>query len=58
MGGELSKAVGFLQASSAPEHSLPSVLGRTGIIRFWDCCGSEDPDAPGCEVGVHFGYDA
>ena len=24
---------------------------------FWDCCGSEDPKAPGCKVEAHLPYD-
>jgi len=55
-GGELGKATGFLRQSSHPAASLKAVMGRTGLIRFWDCCGSEDPDAPGCARGPHAGY--
>jgi len=25
--------------------------------KFWDCCGSEDVNAPGCSVGYHQTYD-
>lgn len=55
-GGELAKAVGFVRASAAPEHGLKAVMGRTGILRFWDCCGAEDPAAPGCAAAPHVGY--
>uniref|UniRef100_A0A0G4HRU5 Uncharacterized protein n=1 Tax=Chromera velia CCMP2878 TaxID=1169474 RepID=A0A0G4HRU5_9ALVE len=24
--------------------------------KFWDCCGEEDPQAPGCAVGRHVAY--
>jgi len=56
-GGELAKATGFLQAAAGPEHSLKAKLGRTGLLRFWDCCGAEDPDTPGCVTGRHVTYD-
>lgn len=56
-GGEIAKATGFCQAASGPEHSLKATLGRTGLLRFWDCCGSEDPGAPGCACGRHVTYD-
>ena len=25
--------------------------------KFWDCCGSEDPHAPGCIVAKHASFD-
>ncbi|XP_057774079.1 uncharacterized protein LOC130993268 [Salvia miltiorrhiza] len=25
--------------------------------KFYDCCGAEDPDAPGCTTGFHISYD-
>ncbi|KAH9601952.1 hypothetical protein KSS87_017372 [Heliosperma pusillum] len=25
--------------------------------KFYDCCGAEDPDAPGCKVASHISYD-
>ena len=25
--------------------------------KFWDCCGSEDPQAEGCKTSVHVSYD-
>ncbi|EPS62930.1 hypothetical protein M569_11858, partial [Genlisea aurea] len=25
--------------------------------KFFDCCGAEDMDAPGCSVGFHISYD-
>lgn len=56
-GGEVSKAIGFCRASSDPQDQLKAVVGRTGLIRFWDCCGSEDEDAPGCCTGLHITYD-
>ena len=36
-----------------PAHPRLRAAGR----RFWDCCGSEDPDAPGCSAGFHRAYD-
>lgn len=27
------------------------------FCRFWDCCGAEDEDAPGCCTGRHVTYD-
>ncbi|GIL56930.1 hypothetical protein Vafri_12217 [Volvox africanus] len=56
-GGELAKAVGFVRRSDAPEHQLAAVMGRTGLLRFWDCCGAEDEDAPGCKVSFHVAFD-
>ncbi|KAL4530828.1 hypothetical protein Ndes2526B_g09192 [Nannochloris sp. 'desiccata'] len=56
-GGEISKAIGFCRASAAPEDQLISVFGRTGLLRFWDCCGAEDENAPGCCYGRHLTYD-
>ncbi|EFJ51876.1 hypothetical protein VOLCADRAFT_120441 [Volvox carteri f. nagariensis] len=56
-GGELAKAVGFVRRSEAPEHQLAAVMGRTGLLRFWDCCGAEDEDAPGCQVSFHLTFD-
>lgn len=45
------QALGFVRKSSAPEDQLGAVMGRTGLMRFWDCCGVEDEQAPGCEAG-------
>ncbi|GFR51350.1 hypothetical protein Agub_g13773 [Astrephomene gubernaculifera] len=56
-GGELAKAVGFVRQSDAPEHQLAAVMGRTGLLRFWDCCGSEDEGSPGCKVSFHVCFD-
>lgn len=25
--------------------------------KFYDCCGAENPEAPGCTVGPHISYD-
>ncbi|AQK61489.1 putative carbohydrate esterase [Zea mays] len=25
--------------------------------KFYDCCGAEDPDAPGCTTDLHRSYD-
>lgn len=25
--------------------------------KFWDCCGSEDPEAEGCKTSFHVSYD-
>ena len=31
--------------------------GREGwAAQFWDCCGSEDPQAAGCTVDHHLPY--
>jgi hypothetical protein len=56
-GGEVAKAVGFVRQSAAPEHQLGAVLGRTGLLRFWDCCGAEDEGAEGCEKASHISGD-
>ncbi|KAI7839146.1 hypothetical protein COHA_007149 [Chlorella ohadii] len=56
-GGEISKAYGFVRQSAAPEHQLAVVMGRTGLVRFWDCCGAEQEDAPGCCTARHVTYD-
>ncbi|KAL4449047.1 hypothetical protein ABPG77_007764 [Micractinium sp. CCAP 211/92] len=51
------QAIGFCRQSDAPEHQLRAVAGRTGLIQFWDCCGAEQEDAPGCCMGRHVTYD-
>ena len=51
------QAIGFCRASAAPEDQLKVVLGRTGLIQFWDCCGAEEEGAPGCCTGRHVTYD-
>ncbi|GLC43200.1 hypothetical protein PLESTB_000851400 [Pleodorina starrii] len=56
-GGELAKAIGFVRRSDAPEHQLAAVMGRTGLLRFWDCCGAEEEGAPGCKVSFHTAFD-
>ncbi|KAF6259118.1 hypothetical protein COO60DRAFT_1044090 [Scenedesmus sp. NREL 46B-D3] len=56
-GGEVAKAIGFVRASDAAEDQLERVVGRKGLMRFWDCCGSEDEGAPGCCVGFHVSFD-
>ena len=55
-GGEKAKAIGFLRKSDDPEHSLASVHG-TGMMHFWDCCGADQYDSPGCAFGPHIPYD-
>ncbi|CAI7855667.1 unnamed protein product [Closterium sp. NIES-54] len=27
------------------------------LARFYDCCGAEDPSAPGCTTACHVSYD-
>jgi hypothetical protein len=56
-GGEVAKAIGFVRASAAPADQLLAVVGRRGLLRFWDCCGAEAEDAPGCKAGWHVSYD-
>lgn len=51
-GGEVSKAIGFLRDGDGSPWLMESV-GRAGLLRFWDCCGAGDEDAPGCVVGPH-----
>jgi hypothetical protein len=29
---------------------------KNWAARFWDCCGNENPNAPGCEMGDHLPY--
>lgn len=56
-GGEVAKAIGFCRQSAEPQHQLSAVVGRTGLMRFWDCCGAEREGAPGCCAGRHVTYD-
>ena len=56
-GGEVAKAIGFVRASADPQDQLEAVVGRKGLMRFWDCCGSEDPEAEGCRAGFHLTFD-
>ncbi|PSC70097.1 hypothetical protein C2E20_6422 [Micractinium conductrix] len=56
-GGEVAKAIGFCRESDQPEHQLKAVFGRTGLVQFWDCCGAELENAPGCCTGRHVTYD-
>ncbi|KAK9814726.1 hypothetical protein WJX72_010555 [[Myrmecia] bisecta] len=56
-GGEVAKAIGFIRQSGLPEHQLLASVGRSGLMRFWDCCGSEDEHAPGCCKGRHKTFD-
>jgi hypothetical protein len=56
-GGEVAKAIGFVRASADAGDQLGAVVGRTGLMRFWDCCGNEDEGAPGCEAGFHQTFD-
>lgn len=51
------QAVGFVRQSDQPQHQLGAVMGRTGLMRFWDCCGMEDEKAPGCKEGFHITFD-
>ena len=51
------QAIGFCRASAAPEDQLISVVGRTGLLQFYDCCGAEDVKASGCCFGRHVTYD-
>jgi hypothetical protein len=51
------QALGFCRASDRPEDQLRAVVGRTGLIRFWDCCGAEEEAAPGCCTSRHVTYD-
>jgi hypothetical protein len=30
---------------------------KRGMVRFWDCCGATDAEAPGCRRGPHVSYD-
>jgi hypothetical protein len=53
----VAKAIGFVRQSDAAEHQLGAVVGRTGLMRFWDCCGQGDEDAPGCQLGLHVTFD-
>lgn len=52
------QAIGFVRESAAPEHQLLVAKGRRGLMRFWDCCGAEAEDAPGCVLGFHVSFDA
>jgi hypothetical protein len=54
-GGEKAKALGFLRASDDPQDSLAAIHG-TGILSFWDCCGADAYDAPGCVEGRHVAF--
>ena len=29
---------------------------KNWTCQFWDCCGQEDPKAPGCTIGKHIPY--
>jgi hypothetical protein len=51
------QAIGFVRTSDKPEDQLVVKLGRTGLIYFYDCCGADCEDAPGCRVGRHMTYD-
>ena len=53
----LMQALGFCRASDRPEDQLRAVVGRTGLMRFWDCCGAEEEAAPGCCTSQHVTYD-
>lgn len=57
-GGEVAKALGFVREGDAPHQQLKAVIGRTGLLRFWDCCGAEEVDAPGCATSFHITWDS
>lgn len=44
-----------MRASDDPKDSLAAVHG-TGILSFWDCCGADSYDAPGCVWGRHVAF--
>lgn len=48
--------MGFLRKSSEPEDQLVNSEHGQGLRRFWDCCGAETEDAPGCVLGPHEGF--
>lgn len=50
------QAIGFVRESAAPEHQLRAVVGKSGLMRFWDCCGAESEAAPGCCTGPHVAF--
>lgn len=50
-----AQAHGFLRASEDLTDQLKYKLG-TGLISFWDCCGKESYDSPGCTYGRHVAY--
>jgi hypothetical protein len=45
-----------VRESAAPEHQLRAVVGASGLLRFWDCCGAASPGAAGCAARPHAGY--
>lgn len=55
-GGEVSKAIGFCREGPGSDNWLDAVVGTSGLMRFWDCCGAAEEDAPGCFVGPHEGF--
>ncbi len=56
--GPVAKAIGFVRQSAAAEHQLGAVVGRQGLLRFWDCCGAGSEGAPGCCTAHHITFDA
>ena len=44
-----------MRASDDPQDSLAAIHG-TGILSFWDCCGADAYDAPGCVEGRHVAF--
>ena len=36
---------------------IPAPKATRGFLHFWDCCGSDDPNAPGCASAKHQTYD-
>ncbi|GAX81660.1 hypothetical protein CEUSTIGMA_g9088.t1 [Chlamydomonas eustigma] len=56
-GGEVAKAIGFVRMSTDPKDQLKAVKGKTGLMRFWDCCGEEEETSPGCQLAYHLTYD-
>ena len=53
----MGKAIGFVRQSADAGDQLGAVVGRKGLIRFWDCCGREDEKAEGCEASYHVTFD-
>ncbi len=51
------QAIGFVRSSDAPEHQLKAMTGRNGLLRFYDCCGAGEEDAPGCTLSHHVTWD-
>jgi hypothetical protein len=50
-GGEVGKFTGYVPPP------IPLQRRKTGLVRFYDCCGARSEDAPGCVVGPHVPFD-